>query len=132
MATIALASPDAWSNFSATFPFWIHQRFIIQNDHKPDLMIENMGQEKIVKEDANHRIVSYYSFSRETIVTDSDIGRSIKQIPRKIRPLPIIVNLLILTLLCLPAYLALTTENPDGTPSFSGGKYASYLPFASR
>lgn len=73
-----------------------------------------------MKEDGKHRIVSYYSFSRETIVTDSDIGRSIKQIPRKTRPFSIIVNLVILTLLCLPAYFVLTAENPDGTPSFPG------------
>ena len=91
-------------------------------------MVESMSQEKIVKEDANQRIVSYYSFSRETIVTDSDIGRSIKQIPRKFRPLPIIVNLVILTLLSLPAYLALTAENPDGTPLFSEGEICLLLP----
>ena len=94
-------------------------------------MTEGVGREKIVREDENHRIVSYYSFSRETIVTDSDIGRTIKQIPRKTRPFSIIFNLVILTLLCIPAYFVLTAENPDGTPSFPGGKYASYPPFSS-
>ena len=113
---------DEWSNRGARFPFRIHQRFTLQNDHKPDLMVNHVGREKIVKEDENNRIVSYYSFSRETIVTDSDIGRSIKQIPRKTRPFSIIVNLVILTLLCLPAFFVLTAENPDGTPSFPGGE----------
>ena len=50
-------------------------------------MTARVGREKVVKEEANRRVVSYYSFSRETIVTDSDIGRSIKQIPRKTWPL---------------------------------------------
>ena len=85
-------------------------------------MTVRVGREKVVREEANRRVVSYYSFSRETIVTDSDIGRSIKQIPRKTRPSSIIVNLVILTLLCLPAYFVLTAENPDGTPSFPGGE----------
>ena len=78
--------------------------------------------------DTNQDIVSYYSFSRETIVTDTDIGRTIEQIPRKNRPFSIIFNLVILLLLCLPAYFALTAKNPDGSLAFPGGEICLILP----
>ncbi len=77
---------------------------------------------------ADQGIVRYYSFSRETIVTDSDIGRTIEQIPRKNRPISIFSKLVILLLLCLPAYFTLTTKNPDGTLVFPGGEICSILP----
>ena len=77
---------------------------------------------------ANQNIVSYYSFSRETIVTDTDIGRTIEQIPRKNRPFSIIFNLVILLLLSLPAYFALTAKGPDGTLEFPGGEICLVLP----
>ena len=78
--------------------------------------------------DTNQDIVSYYSFSRETIVTDTDIGRTIEQIPRKNRPFSIIFNLVILLLLSLPAYFALTAKNPDGSLVFPGGEICLILP----
>ena len=78
--------------------------------------------------DTNQDIVSYYSFSRETIVTDTDIGRTIEQIPRKNRPFSIIFNLVILLLLSLPAYFALTAKNPDGSLVFPGGEICFILP----
>ena len=87
-----------------------------------------MSREIIVEEDANRRIVKYYSLSRETIVTDSDIGRSVKQIPRKYRPFSIIFNLVILLLLCLPAYFALAAKEPDGTLVFTGGEICLVIP----
>ena len=78
--------------------------------------------------DTNQDIVSYYSFSRETIVTDTDIGRTIEQIPRKNRPISLILKLVILSLLCLPAYFALTAKNPDGSLVFPGGEICLILP----
>ena len=87
--------------------------------------------EKFVSETlngANQDIVSYYSFSRETIVTDTDTGRTIEQIPRKYRPFSIIFNLVILLLLSLPAYFALTAKDPDGTLEFPGGEICLLLP----
>ena len=50
-----------------------------------------MVQEKIVKEDANQRIVSYYSSSRETIVIDTNTGRTVKQKPRKNKPFSLLL-----------------------------------------
>ena len=76
----------------------------------------------------NQGIVRYYSFSRETIVTDTDIGRTIEQIPRKNRPISLILKLVILSLLCLPAYFALTAKNPDGSLVFPGGEICLILP----
>ena len=77
---------------------------------------------------AEQGIVRYYSFSRETIVTDTDIGRTIEQIPRKNRPISIFSKLVILILLCLPAYFTLTAKNPDGTLVFPGGEICFILP----
>ena len=86
-----------------------------------------MAQEKIVKEDANQRIVSYYSSSRETIVTDTKTGRTIKQIPRKNKPFSIIFNLIIFLLLCLPAYFALTVKE-NGVLVFPAGEICTIFP----
>ena len=86
-----------------------------------------MAQEKIVKEDANQRIVSYYSSSRETIVTDTKTGRIIKQIPRKNKPFSIIFNLIIFLLLCLPAYFALTVKE-NGVLVFPAGEICTIFP----
>ena len=77
---------------------------------------------------ANQDIVSHYSFSRETIVTDTDTGRTIEQIPRKNRPFSIIFNLVILLLISLPAYFALTAKDADGTLEFPGGEICLLLP----
>ena len=76
----------------------------------------------------NQGIVRYYSFSRETIVTDTDSGRTIEQIPRKNRPFSVIFNLVILLLISLPAYFALTAMNPDGSLVFPGGEICIFLP----
>ena len=76
----------------------------------------------------NKDIVRYYSFSRETIVTDTDVGRTIEQIPRKNRPISLIVKLVILSLLCLPAYFALTAKDSDGSLVFPGGEICLILP----
>ena len=86
-----------------------------------------MVREKIVKEDANQRIVSYYSASRETIVTDTKTGRIIKQIPRKNKPFSIIFNLIIFLLLCLPAYFALTVKE-NGVLVFPAGEICTIFP----
>ena len=86
-----------------------------------------MVREKIVKEDANQRIVSYYSSSRETIVTDTKTGRIIKQIPRKNKPFSIIFNLIIFLLLCLPAYFALTVKE-NGVLVFPAGEICTIFP----
>ena len=86
-----------------------------------------MVREKIVKEDANQRIVSYYSSSRETIVTDTKTGRTIKQIPRKNKPFSIIFNLIIFLLLCLPAYFALTVKE-NGVLVFPAGEICTIFP----
>lgn len=86
-----------------------------------------MVREKIVKEDANQRIVSYYSASRETIVTDTKTGRTIKQIPRKNKPFSIIFNLIIFLLLCLPAYFALTVKE-NGVLVFPAGEICTIFP----
>ena len=86
-----------------------------------------MVREKIVKEDANQRIVSYYSASRETIVTDTKTGRIIKQIPRKNKPFSIIFNLIIFLLLCLPAYFALTVKE-NGVLVFPAGEICTFFP----
>ena len=86
-----------------------------------------MAQEKIVKEDANQRIVSYYSSSRETIVTDTKTGRIIKQIPRKNKPFSIIYHLIIFLLLCLPAYFALTVKE-NGVLVFPAGEICTIFP----
>ena len=76
----------------------------------------------------NQGIVRFYSFSRETIVTDTDIGRTIEQIPRKNRPISLILKLVILSLLCLPAFFALTAKNPDGSLVFPEGEICLILP----
>ena len=86
-----------------------------------------MVREKIVKEDANQRIVSYYSASRETIVTDTKTGRIIKQIPRKNKPFSIIFNVIIFLLLCLPAYFALTVKE-NGVLVFPAGEICTIFP----
>ena len=86
-----------------------------------------MAQEKIVKEDANQRIVSYYSSNRETIVTDNKNGRSVKQIPRKNKPFSIIYHLIIFLLLCLPAYFALTVKE-NGVLVFPAGEICTIFP----
>jgi hypothetical protein len=86
-----------------------------------------MVREKIVKEDANQRIVSYYSSSRETIVTDTKTGRTIKQIPRKNKPFSIISHLIIFLLLCLPAYFALTVKE-NGVLVFPAGEICTIFP----
>ena len=86
-----------------------------------------MVREKIVKEDANQRIVSYYSSSRETIVTDTKTGRNIIQIPRKNKPFTIIFNLIIFLLLCLPAYFALTVKE-NGVLVFPAGEICTFFP----
>jgi hypothetical protein len=86
-----------------------------------------MVREKIVKEDANQRIVSYYSASRETIVTDTKTGRIIKQIPRKNKPFSMIFNLIIFLLLCLPAYFALTVKE-NGVLVFPAGEICTIFP----
>ena len=86
-----------------------------------------MVREKIVTEDANQRIVSYYSSSRETIVTDTKTGRIIKQIPRKNKPFSIIFNLIIFLLLCLPAYFALTVKE-NGVLVFPAGEICTIFP----
>ena len=86
-----------------------------------------MVREKIVKEDANQRIVSYYSSSRETIVTDTKTGRTIKQIPRKNKPFSIVSHLIIFLLLCLPAYFALTVKE-NGVLVFPAGEICTIFP----
>ena len=86
-----------------------------------------MVREKIVKEDANQRIVSYYSASRETIVTDTKTGRTIKQIPRKNKPFSIVFHLIIFLLLCLPAYFALTVKE-NGVLVFPAGEICTIFP----
>ena len=86
-----------------------------------------MVREKIVKEDANQRIVSYYSSNRETIVTDTKNGRTIKQIPRKNKPFSIIYHLIIFLLLCLPAYFALTVKEND-VLVFPAGEICTIFP----
>ena len=94
----------------------------------PTLRIHQEGTPLLAGMGANQGIVRYYSFSRETIVTDTDIGRTIEQIPRKNRPFSMIFNLVILLFISLPAYFALTAKDSDGTLEFPGGEICLVLP----
>jgi len=115
-----------WERFIVGFSDGTFTVEEFENMERKTYMNRNFESETL--NGANQDIVSHYSFSRETIVTDTDIGRTIEQIPRKNRPFSIIFNLVILLLLSLPAYFALTAKNPDGTLEFPGGEICLVLP----
>ena len=117
---------SSWDRFIVGFSDGSFTVEEFENMERNTYMNGNFGSETL--NDTNQDIVSYYSFSRETIVTDTDIGRTIEQIPRKNRPFQIIFNLVILFLFSLPAYFALTAKDPDGNLVFPGGEICLFLP----
>jgi hypothetical protein len=84
-------------------------------------------REKIVIDNANQRTVSYCAAGRETIVTDTDIGRTIIQKPRKYNLSSIIFHTIIFSLLGIPAYVALTVKE-DGVLIFPEGQICLIFP----
>jgi len=82
---------------------------------------------KIVEEDTKKRVVSFSSFSRETLVTDIMGGRTVTQMPRKKSLFSTVFQLILFLLLSLPAYFALTLKE-DGVLLIPNGEICFIFP----
>ena len=86
-----------------------------------------MVRGKIVEEDTKKRVVSFSSFSRETLVTDIMGGRTVTQMPRKKSLFSTVFQLILFLLLSLPAYFALTLKE-DGVLLIPNGEICFIFP----